>query len=237
MQDRFFAQLAHAELHNLYGPTEASVDVSHWACRPDHEGNVVPIGKPVANTQLHVLDAKLNRLPVGLVGKLYIGGVQLARGYLHRPELTEAKFITDPWSGARLYDTGDLARFLPDGNLEFRGRIDHQVKVRGLRIELGEIEAVLARHPSVEHAAVLARASRTGDAQLVAYVVSSAPTRRRPARPRRLPAPAAAGLHDPGIRQPRRHAAQPERKARPEPARRPRDRRHARSRALRRAEQ
>jgi amino acid adenylation domain-containing protein len=174
LQQRFFERLGGAELHNLYGPTEAAVDVSFWQCLPNPASTVVPIGKPVWNTQLYVLDSYLQPVPVGVPGELHIGGVQLARGYLKRPELTAEKFIRDPYSkepGARLYKTGDLTRFLPDGNIEYLGRIDHQVKLRGFRIELGEIEAALDGHPGVMQSVVMAREDEPGDKRLVAYVV------------------------------------------------------------------
>jgi amino acid adenylation domain-containing protein len=173
LQQRFFERLD-AELHNLYGPTEAAVDVSYWRCRPDSSLSVVPIGKPIWNTQLYVLDKYLQPVPVGVPGELHIGGVNLARGYLKQPELTAQKFIPDPFSaepGARLYKTGDLTRFLPDGNIEYLGRIDHQVKLRGFRIELGEIETALDSHPGVRQSVVMAREDVVGDKRLVAYVV------------------------------------------------------------------
>src|SRR5206468_10671235 len=132
-QQRFFATLD-AELYTLYGPTEASIDVSHWTCRRDSTDTVVPIGFPIANTALYILDAGLNPVPIGVAGELHIGGVGLARGYLNKPELTEEKFIADPFGhapGGRLYKTGDLARFRPDGSIEYLGRLDHQVKIRG----------------------------------------------------------------------------------------------------------
>ncbi|HBL26245.1 MAG TPA: non-ribosomal peptide synthetase, partial [Acidobacteria bacterium] len=138
---RFFARLPHAGLHNLYGPTEASVDVSFWPCVPETPRAVVPIGRPIANLRLHVMDRDLYPQPLGVAGELLLGGVGLARGYLGRPELTAAAFVPDPFAeepGSRLYRTGDLTRRLPDGNVDFLGRIDHQVKVRGFRIELGE---------------------------------------------------------------------------------------------------
>jgi amino acid adenylation domain-containing protein len=174
LQQRFFERLGFAELHNLYGPTEAAVDVSYWQCRPESASTVVPIGKPVWNTQLYILDQYLQPVPVGVPGELHIGGVQLARGYLKQPELTAQKFISDPFSSepdARLYKTGDLARFLPDGNIEYLGRIDHQVKLRGFRIELGEIETTLESHPGVMQSVVIAREDVPGDKRLVAYVV------------------------------------------------------------------
>ena len=175
LQNRFFSRLD-AELHNLYGPTEAAVDVSHWACRRDSDLKIVPIGRPIANTQLYILDRSLNPVPVGVLGELHIGGVQVARGYLSRPDLTAEKFIPDPFIAdpeARLYKTGDLVRFLPDGNIEFVGRLDHQVKLRGFRIELGEIESVLSQHKQIREVVVVAREDVPGDKRLVAYCVSS----------------------------------------------------------------
>jgi amino acid adenylation domain-containing protein len=172
LQDRFLARSG-AELHNLYGPTEAAIDVTHWACRRDDDQRPVPIGMPIANTQIYVLDRFLQPVPVGVSGELHIGGRNLARGYVHRPELTAEKFIKspfDPGRGARLYKTGDLARFRDDGAVEFLGRLDHQVKLRGFRIELGEIEAVLADHEQVREAVVVAREHRPGDLRLIAYL-------------------------------------------------------------------
>ncbi len=172
LQDRFFAESA-AELHNLYGPTEAAIDVTAWACRRDGDLRPVPIGFPIANTQMYVLDERLRPVPVGVAGQLHIGGRNLARGYLNRPDLTAEKFIPDPFSdspGARLYRTGDLARYRDDGAIDYLGRLDHQVKLRGFRIELGEIEAVLTRHEQVREALVVARDYAGGDVRLVAYV-------------------------------------------------------------------
>lgn len=172
---RFAARLPHAELHNLYGPTEAAIDVSYYACRPSVAEASIPIGRPIANTQLYVLDAQLQPVPIGVSGELHIGGIGLARGYLNRPELTAQRFIADPFSadpGARLYKTGDLARFRPDGDIEFLGRSDHQIKLRGCRIELSEIESVLASHPEVAACAVMAREDVPGDPRLIAYVVA-----------------------------------------------------------------
>jgi amino acid adenylation domain-containing protein len=175
LQQRFFERLG-CELHNLYGPTEASVDVTYWACRPNNQQAIVPIGRPIANTEIYILDANLQPVPIGVAGELHIGGVGLARGYLNRPDLTAQKFIANPFSnksGTRLYKTGDLARFLSDGNIEYLGRIDHQVKLRGFRIELGEIEAVLGELGGVRQAVVSVREDRPGDKKLVAYLIAS----------------------------------------------------------------
>ncbi len=166
---RFLEILPGVELHNLYGPTEAAVDVTAWPC--GEESLSVPIGRPIANTTIHLVDPALQTVPVGVAGELYIGGVQPARGYHGRPELTAERFIPDPFGppghpGARMYRSGDLARWRPDGAIEYLGRIDHQVKIRGVRIELGEIEAALADHPEVSAAVVVAAKDR-----LVAYVV------------------------------------------------------------------
>jgi amino acid adenylation domain-containing protein/non-ribosomal peptide synthase protein (TIGR01720 family) len=174
LTERFFAR-SEAELHNLYGPTEASIDVTSWACERDAAGKVIPIGRPIANTQLYVLDARLSPVPLGVPGELSIGGVQLGRGYWRRADLTAERFIPDPFSarpGARLYRTGDLSRWLPDGSVEYLGRIDYQVKLRGFRIELGEIEAALGQHPGVREAVVLTREDTPGDMRLVAYLVA-----------------------------------------------------------------
>jgi amino acid adenylation domain-containing protein len=171
---RFFARLGHAGLYNLYGPTEASVDVSSWTCVPEPPGSLVPIGRPIANHRLHVADRSLGAQPIGVAGELLLGGPGLARGYLGRPDLTAAVLIPDPFAsepGERLYRTGDLVRLLPDGNVQFLGRLDYQVKIRGFRIELGEIEAALARDPGVREAVVLLREDEPGDKRLVAYIV------------------------------------------------------------------
>ncbi len=170
-----FLTVSTAQLHNLYGPTEAAVDVTFWPCTlADRIG--VPIGHPVANTAIHVLDERMQPMPIGVAGELYIGGVQVGRGYLDRPALTGERFVPDPFSrgGARLYRTGDRARRRADGAVEYLGRNDHQVKIRGLRIELGEIESVLARHPRVAATVVVDRPAPSGEPMLVAYVQARA---------------------------------------------------------------
>ncbi len=161
-------------LYNEYGPTEGSVWSMVFDCHDPYPGNKVPIGHPIANTQIYLLDEHMSPVPIGVAGEMYQGGAGVAQGYLERPELTAERFVTDPFSdrpGARLYRTGDLARYLPDGNVEFLGRMDDQVKIRGYRIELGEIEAVLGRHAAVREVAVLCREDTEGDRRLVAYVV------------------------------------------------------------------
>ncbi len=170
-----FQSRSKARLYNVYGPTEATIDATFWLCNQIGPGDSVPIGRPIPNCQIYILDNLLGLVPIGIPGNLYIGGAGLARGYLNRPELTAAQFIPHPYScepGARLYRTGDLARHLPDGNIEFIGRIDHQVKIRGYRIELGEIESELARHPAVRDAVVVAHEEASGERRLVAYYVA-----------------------------------------------------------------
>jgi amino acid adenylation domain-containing protein len=167
---QWFRQSSGARLHNLYGPTEAAIDVTYRECNPADEEKGVGIGRPIANTDVYVVDEAQRVLPVGVYGELCIGGAGLARGYLHRPELTAERFVPHPYSdsgGARLYRTGDVVRWNADGQLEFRGRADHQVKVRGFRIELGEIEAALRSCSGVKQAVVVAR-----EQQLVGYVVN-----------------------------------------------------------------
>jgi amino acid adenylation domain-containing protein len=176
----FQSRYPEVELHNLYGPTEAAIDVSYWDCAKININlSTVPIGRPIQNIQLFIFDGQLNVLPQGVAGELHIGGAGLARGYLNRPDLIAEKFIGNPFydpnnpaSSERLYKTGDLCRYLPDGNIEFLGRIDHQVKVRGFRIELGEIESALTLHELVKDAVVLVRENTSGEKQLVAYIVS-----------------------------------------------------------------
>jgi non-ribosomal peptide synthetase component F len=166
-----FHQQSTAELTNLYGPTEACIDSTFWTSPGSGEPSVtVPIGRPVSNAQVHVLDARLGPVPIGVIGELYIGGVNLARGYLHRPDLTADRFVPDPFGrpGSRLYRTGDLARWRADGVLEYHGRIDDQVKIRGHRVELEEIRTAVTRHPGVMAAAVTAR-PQAGGIRLHAY--------------------------------------------------------------------
>ncbi|PHM46204.1 Amino acid adenylation [Xenorhabdus mauleonii] len=189
---RFHEQFANVELHNLYGPTEAAIDVSAWNCSlkamEETAGgiaeagigkSIIPIGKPIDNIQLYILDAYGQPLPVGTVGELHIAGVGVARGYLNQPELTAEKFIKDPFGPAPdgvMYRTGDLARYLPNGDIEYLGRNDFQVKLRGFRIELGEVEAALSSHDSVKECLVLVREDTPGDARLVAYVIPASVT-------------------------------------------------------------
>ncbi|HEX6597441.1 MAG TPA: amino acid adenylation domain-containing protein [Acidimicrobiales bacterium] len=174
LAQRCLERLPHAELHNLYGPTEAAVDVSWWRCQAWslNHATTVPIGAPIHNMRLYVLDERLAPVPVGVRGELYLAGVGLARGYLNRPALTAERFLPDPFgtAGSRMYRTGDLVRWRPDGTVEFLGRSDHQVKIRGLRVELGEIETALTEQPGVRDAAVVVREGTSGDPTLVGYV-------------------------------------------------------------------
>ncbi|MEP7308964.1 MAG: amino acid adenylation domain-containing protein [Acidobacteriota bacterium] len=194
LQARCRARLP-AALHNLYGPTEASVDVTAWACEQTGTRSVVPIGHPIANTRMYIVDDRFEPVPIGVPGELLIAGDGLARGYLNRPEITAERFVPDPFAveaGARVYRTGDVARFSADGAIEFIGRRDHQIKLRGFRVELGEIEAALQRCEDVQRAAVVLREGPADMPALVAYVVPAPaaaiePERLRDALRRSLP--------------------------------------------------
>ncbi|HSK79392.1 MAG TPA: amino acid adenylation domain-containing protein, partial [Thermoanaerobaculia bacterium] len=169
LRDRTMERLPAAVLDNGYGPTEATIDATRWVCAPGQEPHCVPIGRPIGNTRLYVVDRELRPMPAGVAGELVVGGAGVSRGYLRRPGLTAERFVPDPFGGQpgdRLYRTGDLVRWLPDGTLDFLGRLDHQVKVRGFRIELGEIETALSARPGVRDAVVVVREGR-----LIAYVV------------------------------------------------------------------
>jgi amino acid adenylation domain-containing protein/non-ribosomal peptide synthase protein (TIGR01720 family) len=173
LKERLYS-LLDLQLYNQYGPTEVAIGVTCWPCDKQSDLQVVPIGKPLPNTQIHLLDSQLRPVPSGEPGEIHVGGVQVARGYLNRKELTAEKFIPDPFSNdseSRLYKTGDLARYLPDGTIHFLGRTDYQVKIRGNRVELGEIEATLTRHPSIREAVVIAHDFGPGDKRLAAYIV------------------------------------------------------------------
>ena len=175
LADRALARLP-AALHHLYGPSEAAIDATHWACRAREDQRLVPIGRPIANARVLILDDERQAVPVGVPGELHIGGAGLARGYHNRPDLTAERFIQDPFSaGERLYRTGDLGRWLPDGSIAFLGRVDRQVKVRGLRVEPGEIEAVLTGHAAVREAAVVAVEDPLGTRQLATFAVVDQP--------------------------------------------------------------
>ncbi|MCP5052937.1 MAG: amino acid adenylation domain-containing protein, partial [bacterium] len=183
--NRLFENLPAPRLINLYGPTEATVDVSYYNCPPDQGIHRIPIGKPIHNTGLYIMDEYLNIQPIGIAGQLCIGGAGLARGYLNRPELTAEKFNHDfkkekkeisAKSAVNLYKTGDLARWLADGNIEFLGRIDHQVKIRGYRIELGEIESCLVKQDNIKEAVVIDREDERGGRYLCAYIIYDDPS-------------------------------------------------------------
>jgi hypothetical protein len=173
--ERFLEDLPAVALHNLYGPTEAAVDVTAWPC----EGpGTPPIGRPIANLRLHLLDRRGHAVPTGVPGELHIGGQGLARGYLGQPARTAAAFVPDPFAhnpGERLYKTGDLARWRPDGALHYLGRRDHQVKVRGFRVELGEVESTLRRHPTVTDAVAAVHRGDGAGGLLVAWAATTAP--------------------------------------------------------------
>ena len=177
LAERFHRQLDWAQLDNLYGPTESAIDVTWWRCDVEsshHKAGRVPIGRPISNVQLYVLDDQMELAPVGVAGQIHLGGVGLARGYFRSADLTAHSFVPDPVSGragSRLYRTGDLGRYLTDGSVEYLGRTDEQVKIRGFRIELGEIEVALRQHPSVRASVVLAERDGGSDSRLVAYVI------------------------------------------------------------------
>ena len=173
LAERFFEQLPGRVLLNLYGSSEVAADATWFEAAPNARPGPVPVGWPIDNMQAYILDTQCRPAPIGVPGELHIGGIGLARGYHNRPELTSEKFIANPFGrepGERLYKTGDLARFLPNGAIEYLGRLDHQVKIRGFRIELGEIESVLAAHPAVREVVALAREDVPGDKRLVAYL-------------------------------------------------------------------
>ncbi|MBW8687177.1 non-ribosomal peptide synthetase [Chitinophaga rhizophila] len=173
-RDLFVEGLPGVSLMNLYGPTEASIDVTWYDCTAERADNIIPIGKPISNIQMYVLDKQRRLVPIGVKGRLYIAGKGLARGYVNNPELTAERFIANPFNdGEKLYDTGDLAVWLPDGNIHFLGRVDDQVKVRGFRIELGEIEYHLRTKETIADAVVLAKEVTTGQHDLVAYIVAA----------------------------------------------------------------
>jgi amino acid adenylation domain-containing protein len=178
IDQQLWTELSRAQrvrVFNVYGPTECTVDST--LCQIENEFEIPAIGRPIANVQVYLLDRHMQLVPIGITGEIHVGGDSLARGYLNRRELTKEKFIANPFStdpASRLYKTGDLARYSPDGKIQFLGRIDHQVKLRGYRIELGEIEAVLGQHPAIREAVVLAREDNPGDRRLVAYIVTAA---------------------------------------------------------------
>lgn len=169
---QFLAQLTQTRLLNLYGSSEASADSTYYEVDKNSPADFIPLGKPMDNVQLYVLDTRLQLVPSGVPGELYIGGMGLALGYLNRPELTAARFISNPFiSGERLFQTGDWVRYLPDGNLQFLGRQDDQVKIRGMRVSIGEVEERLKKHPAVAAAVVIVREDQSGNSQLAGFVV------------------------------------------------------------------
>ncbi|MEA5464330.1 non-ribosomal peptide synthetase [Leptothoe sp. PORK10 BA2] len=175
LQKQFFKRFSSGlvYLHNVYGPTEASIEATYWACSPTDDSPVAPIGYPLDNVAVHILDDALNSVQPGEIGEIYIGGIGLARGYLNQPELTAKQFIIHPITQHRLYRTQDLGKYLPNGAIQFIGRIDQQVKIRGFRIELGEIESHLDQHPDIIQSAVVAWEFAPGQKRLYAYIVSS----------------------------------------------------------------
>ncbi len=173
LKERFFKRFPAVKLHNLYGPTEATIDVTYWDCsqRDFDERRIIPIGHPIANTQLYILDSQLQLVPIGVPGELFIGGLGVAKGYLNRPDLSAERFIPHPFlPNKMLYKTGDLARFLPTGAIEYLGRLDFQVKIKGFRIELGEIEAILLTFPGIRACITLAESDNFDAKYLISYV-------------------------------------------------------------------
>jgi len=171
--NKFINKKYGAKLSNLYGPTEATVDVSYYDCKTDNNFRVIPIGKPIDNIQLYILDKNYNVLPIGAPGELYIAGDGLARGYVNREELTNEKFVDNPFTpGTKMYKTGDLARWMSEGDIEYLGRIDHQIKIRGNRVELGEIETNIVAFNGIKEAVVIDRDDETGNKYLCAYYVA-----------------------------------------------------------------
>lgn len=174
---RFLERMRHSHLSNLYGASEVSANATCYDIGPQQQvSSIVPIGRPIANTQVYVLDRYLQPVPIGVPGELHVGGTGLARGYRNRPALSAEQFIPHPCSdepGARLYKTGDLVRYLPDGNIAYLGRVDHQINIRGFRIEPGEIETALEQHPAIRQAVVVAREDTPGDTRLVAYLCAT----------------------------------------------------------------
>ena len=173
LTDRFFAG-CDADLYNAYGPTETCIESTAGLCERSSQHSTVPIGRPIDNTRIYLIDASLQPMPIGVPGEVHIGGAGVCRGYRNRPELTAERFVPDPFSdlpGARVYRTGDLARWLADGTIDFLGRVDHQVKIRGYRVELGEIESALRQHPGLRDAVVVAREDKPGQRRLVGYTV------------------------------------------------------------------
>jgi nonribosomal peptide synthetase DhbF len=176
LKDCFFSVLD-AKLLHLYGPTEAAISVTGWECdRQREDGPVIPLGRPMSNVQIYLLDCSRRPVPAGVPGEIFIGGMAVARGYLKRPQLTAERFLPNPFRRCRegddlLYRTGDLARFRSDGILEFIGRIDQQVKIHGARVEPREVEITLNRHPAVKRAAVRPQPDRHGETRLIAYVL------------------------------------------------------------------
>jgi surfactin family lipopeptide synthetase A len=172
-----YNNLSNTSLYNEYGPTEATVWSTVYQCQSEDSYAKVPIGRAISNSQIYILDSDFKPVSMGSIGEICIGGLGITKGYLHRPELTREKFIVNPFVGSQnktqefIYKTGDLAKYLPDGNIEFIDRVDNQVKIRGFRLELGEIEAVLSQHPQVNQVAIIALTEDLGDKRLVAYVV------------------------------------------------------------------